>query len=73
MSPQVRLPGAPTEKSRRTRSGSGGAHMSGIVMRTFLRRPSLATMAFSAMSRSVRLWFTQNPRRRSSVVMRGLP
>jgi hypothetical protein len=59
MSPQVRRRSSPTEKSRRTRSGSGGAVTSGIVVRTRLRRPSLATMPFSAIRRSVRLWLTQ--------------
>ncbi len=73
MSPQLRRPGSPTEKSRRTRSGSGGAETSGIVVRAFVRLLSFATMPFSAIRRSVHLWVTQKPRRRSSVVMREDP
>ena len=73
MSPQVRPPGSPTENSRCTRSGSGGALTSGMVVRTFLRRPSLAWSPFSAMTRSTRLWLAQNPLARSSSVIRGEP
>jgi hypothetical protein len=73
MSPQVRSPGSPTAKSRPTRSGSGGAVTSGIVVRTFLRLASLAYMPFSRMRRSVRFSLMQWPRRRSSAVILGLP
>src|SRR5579875_2131333 len=50
------------------RSGSGTASVAGSVVRT-RRRGVTATMPFSAMRRSVRLWLTQKPRRRSSPVM----
>ena len=48
MSPQVRSPGAPTLKSRLTRSGSGGALTSGVVVRTLLAPAVLGVEAVGA-------------------------
>jgi|GEM_PF-5532230 len=71
ISPQVRRPGSPTVKSRRTRSECDGAVTSGIVVGTFCLRPSCATMPFSDMRPSTRVWLAHTPRRHSSAVIRG--
>jgi hypothetical protein len=58
--------------SRPSRSGAGGAAASGLV-RPRRRRGRWPTMPWSAISRSTRLWFTRQRRRRSSWATRGDP
>ncbi|GGT30263.1 hypothetical protein GCM10010176_088540 [Nonomuraea spiralis] len=59
-------------KSRWSRSGTGAASGSGIVVRTLLRSRSPA-MPCSRITRSTRLWLTLIPTVRNSVIIRGEP
>jgi hypothetical protein len=59
-------------KSRWSRSGTGAASGSGIVVRTFLRSRS-PTMPCSRITRSTRLWLTFIPAARNAAVTRGEP
>ncbi len=72
MSPTQATSGLPGAKRRPIRSGSGGACSAGMVVRTLA---GLCTPAipWRRIRRSIRLWFTFQPLRASSSVMRGSP
>lgn len=72
MSPTYLVFGVFAVKSRRSRSGTGVADGSGMVVRTFLRRWK-PTMPRARMTRATRLWLTCTPASRSSAVTRGAP
>ena len=72
MSPQVRCPGSPTLKSRSTRSGSGGAETSGMVVRHLLASGVFRVEAVLAHD-SLDALVVDAASRASSLVSRGDP
>lgn len=72
MSPHHLVFNVSAVKSRITRSGTGGAVLSAIVVRFFLRR-CRPTMSLTRISRVTRLRLTPRPLARSSAWTRGAP
>jgi hypothetical protein len=72
MSPTWRVLGACAVKSRSSRSGTGAAEGSGIVVRTFLRRCTPVIPSVRIILPSF-LWLTRCSALRSAAAIRGRP